>query len=75
MKRYLLYLSITTLTQQPSLFAEDVDFRIYYDYDLASKTANGKKFILPTKFMFTLDLQGMNIHLENLFNGNKLLGK
>jgi len=73
--RYLLYLSITALTQQPSLFAEDVDLRINFDYDLASKRANGKEYVLPTKFEFTTDLQGMNIHLENLFNGNKFLGK
>jgi len=73
--RYLLYLSITALTEQPSLFAEDVDLRINFDYDLASKTPKEKKYMLPTNFTFTTDVQGMNIHLENLFNGNKFLGK
>jgi hypothetical protein len=56
------------------LVFKDVDLRINFDYDLASKRANGKEYVLPTKFEFTTDLQGMNIHLENLFNGNKFLG-
>jgi len=71
----LLYLSITTLTQQPSLFAEDMDSRVDIDYDKVRKTANGKEYVLPTKFTFEPEPHGMTIHLENLFNGNKLLGK
>jgi len=73
--RYLLYLSITTLTQQPSLFAEDVDLRIDFDFDLARKTPKEKEYMLPKKFLFTIEPHGMTIHLENLFNGNKFLGK
>ena len=73
--RYLLYLSITTLTRQPSLFAEDVDLGVHFYYERARKTPKEKEYVLPTNFNFTLDLQGMNIHLENLFNGNKFLGK
>ena len=63
------------LTQHPSLFAEDVDFRIDFDYDKERRTANEKEYMLPKKFTFTMDPHGMTIHLENLFNGNKFLGK
>jgi len=71
----LLYLSITPLTQQPSLFTEDADVRIRYDYDLVRRTAKETEYMLPMNFVVTLDANGMTIHLENLFNGNKLLGK
>jgi hypothetical protein len=71
----LLYLSITTLKQHPSLFAEDVDVRIGYDFDLVRRTANEKEYLLPKNFMVTTEPHGMTIHLENLFNGNKFLGK
>jgi hypothetical protein len=73
--QYLLYLSITTLTQLPSLFAEDVDVRIAYDYDKVRRTAKGKEYLVPKNFTFMLEPHGMTVHLENLFNGNKLLGK
>jgi len=71
----LLYLSINPLTQQPSLFTEDADVRIRYDYDLVRRTAKETEYMLPMNFVVTLDANGMTIHLENLFNGNKLLGK
>ena len=31
--------------------------------------------MLPKNFILTLEPHGMTVHLENLFNGNKLLGK
>ena len=31
--------------------------------------------MLPKNFVVTMETGGMTIHLENLFNGNKLLGK
>jgi hypothetical protein len=70
-----LYLSITTLTQQSSLFAEDVDASIEYDYDKVRRKGKGKEYLLPKNFTVTMETHGMTIHLENLFNGNKLLGK
>jgi hypothetical protein len=63
------------MTQHPSFFAEDVDLRVHLDYDIVRRTAKEKEYILPTKFTFTMEPQGMTIHLDNLFNGNKLLGK
>jgi len=45
------------------------------DFELARKTPKEKEFILPKKFTFTVEPHGMTIHLENLFNGNKFLGK
>jgi len=69
------YLSITTLTQHPSLFAEDVDFHIDFDCDKVRRTANGKEYLIPKKFAFKMEPHGMTIQLENLFNGNKFLGK
>jgi hypothetical protein len=70
----LLYLSITTLTQQTSLFAEDLDFRVDFDFDKVGRTAK-EEYMLPKKLMFTAEPHGMSIRLENLFNGNKFLGK
>jgi xylose isomerase len=52
-----------------------VDALAQYDYDKARKTAMDKEYMLPKNFKLTLDANGMNVHLENLFNGNKLLGK
>jgi hypothetical protein len=71
----LLHLSITTLTQLPSLFAEDVDVRIAYDYEKVRRTDKEKEYVLPKNFMVTMETHGMSIHLDNLFNGNKFLGK
>jgi preprotein translocase subunit SecB len=73
--QYLLYLSIPTLTQLPSLFAEDVDLRIELDYDKVRKTAKENEYMVPTKLTFTTEPHGMTVQLENLFNGNNLLGK
>jgi preprotein translocase subunit SecB len=73
--QYLLYLSILTLTQLPSLFAEDVDLRVDFDYDIVRRTAKGKEYMMAKKFTLTTEPHGMTVHLENLFNGNKFLGK
>jgi hypothetical protein len=70
-----LYLSITTLTEHPTLFAEDVGVFIKLDYDLVRRKAKDKEYMVSKNFVVTLDAKGMTIHLENLFNGNKLLGK
>jgi hypothetical protein len=67
-------LSITTLTQQTSLFAEDVDFRVDFDFYKVGRTAK-EEYMLEKQLTFTTEPHGMTIHLENLFNGNKFLGK
>jgi hypothetical protein len=69
------YISITPLTDQLSLFAEDMDVSIRYDYNVERKKAKEKEYMVPKKFVVTLDAKGMTVHLENLFNGNRLLGK
>jgi hypothetical protein len=63
------------LTQQPSLFAEDVDTRIAYDFDKGSRTDKDTEYVLTKNFGVTMEPHGMTIHLENLFNGNTFLGK
>jgi hypothetical protein len=63
------------MTQQPSLFTEDVDSRIDYYYDKVRRTGKEKEYVLPKNFKVTMEPHGMTIHLENLFNGNKFLGK
>jgi hypothetical protein len=73
--QYLLYLAITTLTHKPSIFAEDFDLSIDYYYQKVRKTAKEKEYMVPTKFDFKIEPHGLTIHLENLFNGNKFLGK
>jgi hypothetical protein len=52
-----------------------VDLRIRYDFDLVRKTAQEKEYILPKNFTLKMEPHGMTVHLDNLFNGNKLLGK
>jgi len=52
-----------------------VDVRIRYDFDLPRGTAQEKEYMLPKNFKLTVEPHGMTVHLENLFNGNKLLGK
>jgi hypothetical protein len=71
----LLYISITTLTDQLSLFTEDVDLRSSHDYDLVRRTAQEKEYLLPKNLMFKAEPRGMTVHFDSLFNGNKLLGK
>ena len=60
---------------QPSLFAEDVDFRIDLDYDKVRRPPNETEYMLAKNFKITAEPHGMTIHLDNLFNGNKFLGK
>lgn len=62
-------------TLQPSLFAEDVDFRIVLDYDKVRRPPKETEYMLAKNITFTMNPQAMTIHLENLFNGNKFLGK
>jgi len=52
-----------------------LDIGIDFDYDLVHKTPKVKEYMLTKKLGLTLEIHGMTIHLENLFNGNKLLGK
>jgi len=52
-----------------------MDSTIEYDYDKVRRKSRGKEYVLPKNFMVTMEPHGMTIHLENLFNGNKLLGK
>jgi len=63
------------MTQRPSVFAEDVDTRIGYDYDKVRRTDKEKEYVLPKNFVVTTEPHGMTIQLQNLFNGNKFLGK
>jgi hypothetical protein len=58
-----------------SIFAEDVDSTIEYDYDKVRRKGKEKEYMFPKNFKVTMEPHGMTIHLENLFNGNKLLGK
>ena len=62
-------------TLQPSLFAGDVDFRIVLDYDKVRRPPNETEYMFPKNITFTMEPRGMTIHLDNLFNGNKFLGK
>jgi len=52
-----------------------MDTRVDVAYDKVRKTDKGKEYVLPTKFTFASEPHGMTIHLDNLFNGNKILGK
>ena len=52
-----------------------MDVRIRYDFDLPRGTAQEKEYLLPKNIVVTVDANGMTVHLDNLFNGNKLLGE
>jgi hypothetical protein len=50
-----------------------VDVR--FKYDVVRKESNGKEYMVPEDFKLSFDTKGMTMHLENLFNGDKFLGK
>ena len=52
-----------------------MDLRIAYDFDKARKKPQGKEYMLPKNFSITTEADGLTVNLENLFNGNKFLGK
>lgn len=54
--------------------ADGITFTYYYDYDLI-KRANEKDYVDITKSELTFNAKGMKLKLDNLFNGDKLLGK
>jgi hypothetical protein len=39
------------------------------------KESNGKEYVVPKDLKLNFDPKGMTIHLDNLFNGDKFLGK
>lgn len=55
-------------------FSVDVDFSFIYDYDLELRS-NGKRYFRLTNSTLPYKVGGVYIHLENLFNGDKLLGR
>ena len=52
-----------------------MDSHIAYDYDKVHRTAKEKEYLFPKNFVVSVEPHGMTIHLDNLFNGNKFLGK
>ena len=57
-----------------TLFAEDTILRIDVDYDKVRRTAN-EEYLIPKYSTVKLEPTALNVNLENLFNGNKFLGK
>lgn len=57
-----------------SIFSVDVDFSFIYDYELELRS-NGKRYFRLTNSTLPYKVGGVFIHLDNLFNGDKLLGK
>lgn len=51
----------------------DVDFSFIYDYELELRS-NGKRYFRLTNSTLPYKVGGVFIHLDNLFNGDKLLG-
>jgi hypothetical protein len=49
--------------------------KIAYDYDRVRKEAGGNEYVVPRDTQLSFGAQGMTIRLENLFNGDKFLGK
>ena len=56
------------------LFAADVTGNYSYDYDIVKKKDN-KEYMVPKNPRFDFKPKHMTIHLDNLFNGEKFLGK
>jgi hypothetical protein len=52
-----------------------VDVNITHDFEKVRRTANEKEYLMPKNSTLNFDIQDMTIHLENLFNGDKFLGK
>jgi hypothetical protein len=55
------------------LFAEGVEFNFTFDFEKVR--IKDKDHGLPANSKVNFDVQHMSIHLDNLFNGNKFLGK
>jgi hypothetical protein len=55
--------------------AEGSTANIGYNYDRVRKASDEKDYLMPGDTELQFDAQGMTIHLENLFNGDKFLGK
>lgn len=51
-----------------------ITFSYVYDFDLI-KRANQKDYVDITKSELKFDAKGMTLKLDNLFNGDKLLGE
>lgn len=54
-------------------FAEGVDVKINYNFETVRR--KDKIYGQPRDFKLYFDIQDMTIHLDNLFNGDKFLGK
>jgi hypothetical protein len=46
-----------------------------YDFDNVRMAATQAEHVIPRDFALTFDVQNMAIHLDNLFNGDRFLGK
>lgn len=55
------------------LIFDNVDLTVKYKPKVVEK--NGKKYIQTEKFQLDFDTTQLHINLENLFNGDKALGK
>jgi hypothetical protein len=60
-----------------ALLTGNVTVRMAYDYDRVRKTGEEEEedYVKPRNFTTNFDIQGMTIHLENLFNGEKFVGE
>jgi Haemolymph juvenile hormone binding protein (JHBP). len=54
--------------------AEKVGANYTYDWDIKKKK-DGKEYVTVTKSKLLFEPEKLTIQLDNLFNGNKLLGK
>lgn len=59
--------------QNCSIYADGITFTYIYDYNLV-KRANQKDYVDIIKSELKFNATGMKLKLDNLFNGDKLLG-
>jgi len=52
-----------------------VDIRAEFDYDKVRRPPDQKEYMTTKNAKVKAEPHGLTIHLENLFNGNKLLGE
>lgn len=57
-----------------TLYTDGITFTYIYDYELI-KRANQKDYVEITNSKLKFNANGMKLKLDNLFNGDKLLGK
>lgn len=74
MKIFMRLFSVLSENNILCISSDGITFTYLYDYNLV-KRANERDYVDIVKSELKFDAKGMKLKLDNLFNGDKLLGK